>query len=275
MLTYFLVAVLIVNVACSELAGAALNFSDRLFEGSLQYAKRSLQGRFIDQMVEGTLPNSAFHRYLHQDNLYLGKYARAFAVLAARADKTDEFVWLLNVSAGYLREHHGHDATMDSKIFDQEAMPVTVAYTSFFSMAAWSESPLLAYASLLPCQRLYDWLFATLKAMRHIADDNPYKAYVDQYADPKNHGLTKAFESFVDRHVKDGISEELATRAHEYYNRAMQYEAEFFAQGLQDGGSTEVGTSRSLRSRKGWRAGPGWGGAAQPRGTTTWQSILM
>lgn len=38
---------------------------DRLFENAIVYANRSLYGMFIRQMVNGTLPKSAFNYYLH------------------------------------------------------------------------------------------------------------------------------------------------------------------------------------------------------------------
>jgi len=61
------------------------------------------------------------------------------------------------------------------------AKATTVAYTSFFSEAAWSEDMLLAYASVLPCQRLYDWLFSTIHRREHISDENPYKEFITQF----------------------------------------------------------------------------------------------
>eukprot|EP00913_Durusdinium_trenchii_P013728 g12889.t2 len=77
---------------------AEASFGDELFENALVYANRSLHGNFVRQMVNGTLSEVAFNYYLHQDNLYLSKYARAFGVMGAKADRTDELAWLLNKS---------------------------------------------------------------------------------------------------------------------------------------------------------------------------------
>ena len=41
------------------------SLGDRLFEGALKYANQSLHGRFITQMVDGSLPQAAFDYYLH------------------------------------------------------------------------------------------------------------------------------------------------------------------------------------------------------------------
>lgn len=206
-------------------------FGDRLFTAALPFANKSLHGRFISEMVAGTLPREVFQQYLYQDNLYLTKYARAFAALAARADSTDEFSWLLNASYSYLHEHgKGANNALEEEVFERNARPVTVAYTSFFLQATWSEGPILAYASLIPCQRLYDWLFRTIKATRHIADDNPYKAFIDHYADPRYDVATKMLERYLEHYVVQGISQRLSERAQYHYNTAMNYEIEFFQQ---------------------------------------------
>lgn len=182
----------------------AEKFGDRLFAASLPYANKSLHGEFITQMVAGTLPMEAFQEFLFQDNLYLSKYARAFAVLAARATKTDELAWLANQSMNYLHEHGpGANDALDDSVYDIEAAPVTVAYSSYFLDMVWGENQVLGYASVLPCQRLYDWLFHTIKATRHIADDNPYKPLIDHYADPANQRTTKVLESYLERYVED------------------------------------------------------------------------
>jgi len=209
------------------------SFSKRLFEDSLGFANLSLQGTFISQMVDGTLPATAFQRYLAQDNLYLFKYARAFAVLGSKTSNNDEFLWLLNKSTAYLEEHGRRaNASIDERAFEHDALPVTVAYTDHFMLTVQDEDILVGYSSVLPCQKLYDWLFTTIKATRPIADDNPYKAFIDQYADPRNHHTTEVLEAFVDAHAARGMSPEVEDRALFSYQTAMRYEAKFFEQGL-------------------------------------------
>lgn len=225
--------VLAASGSSSDSGGRSL--ADRLFERALPFANKSLNGRFISQMADGTLPEEVFRRYLFQDNLYLTKYSRAFAVLAARSEVTDEFVWLVNMSGNYLHEHGRHagpGAGASSAEFDRYASPVTTAYTSLLLQAAWAETSVLGFAAVLPCQRLYDWLFAELKATRPIADSNPYKAFIDQYADPSNHAATTALETFLERHAARGLPADLEEQAHMNYNTAMRYEAEFFDQGF-------------------------------------------
>jgi len=207
-------------------------FGDRLFAASLPHANRSLHGEFISEMVAGTLPLEAFREFLFQDNLYLSKYARAFAVLAARATRTDELAWLANQSVNYLHEHGpGANDALDDSVYDREAAPVTVAYASYFLDTVWGKNQVLGYASVLPCQRLYDWLFSTIKATCHIADDNPYKPLIDHYADPANHRTTKVLENYLERYVGD-LSDIEANKAQHIYNMATKFEADFFAQAL-------------------------------------------
>lgn len=218
---------------------AAGNFATKLFQEALPIAERSLYGSFITQMADGTLPLSSFKKYLDQDNLYLGKYARAFAVLAAKAEGRDEFVWFLNKSLAFLGEH-GNTTDQDQDDFDQKASPVTVAYTSFLLQAAWGDSMVYGLAAVLPCQKLYDWLFSTLKSIRPISEDNPYKRFIDQYADPSNHGLTLKLEAFIDKYARMTGHHSLLEHAQSVYNKSMQYEADFFAQGVGSGSDDDT-----------------------------------
>ena len=61
-----------------------------------------------------------------------------------------------------------------------QAQAVTVAYTSFLLESAWEGDMLLAYASVLPCQRLYDWLFETINRTKQISEENPYRKIILQ-----------------------------------------------------------------------------------------------
>jgi len=232
-----ILSLIVVVGVCAHGAQAAptggKSFGDRLFEASLPQAERSLHGRFISEMVAGTLPLEAFKNFLAQDNLYLSKYARAFAVLAAKAERTDELEWLLGKSVDYLHEH-GPDANtaLDDSLYDREAMPVTKKYASFFQQAVWDNDQIIGYASVLPCQRLYDWMFSTIKETMHVADDNPYKAFIDHYADPANHQTTKNLEKYLERYVAKGVSEKTVQEAQDRYSTAMNYEVDFFDQAL-------------------------------------------
>ncbi|CAJ1389103.1 unnamed protein product, partial [Effrenium voratum] len=113
---------------------------------------------------------------------------------------------------------------------------ITVAYTSFLMESAWGEDMVVAYASVLPCQRLYDWVFATVNKTEHIAEDNPYKKFIEQYAAPSNHALTQKMESFLERYAGALTQDELE-RAQAHYDQAMKYEAQFFDQALRCDGS--------------------------------------
>lgn len=227
-------ASLIAATACCCVEGVYLSFSEQLFKAALPLANRSLHGQFISQMANGSLPQHVFQWYLHQDNLYLGKYTRAFAVMAARAENGDELTALLNHSLGFLGEH-GMPATaketskFDATVFERDAAPITIAYTSLLTEAAWADKLLFAYAAVLPCQKLYDWLFSELKATRHIADDNPYKHFIEQYAESRNHRLTNILEGFLNRHAM-AVTDLVRAQAQFYYDKAMRYEADFFQQ---------------------------------------------
>lgn len=251
-------ASLIAAAACCCVKGANLSLSERLFRAALPLANQSLQGQFISQMADGSLPKHVFQWYLHQDNLYLGKYARAFAVMAARVENGDELTTLLNLSVGFLDEHTTattatETSKFDATVFARDAAPITVAYTSFLTQAAWADKLLFAYAAVLPCQKLYDWLFSELNATRHIASDNPYKHFIEQYAESRNHKVTKLLEGFLDRHAM-AVTGTAQAQAQFYYDKAMRYEADFFQQSfsadLRQQPPVSLASRRSLQQAK-------------------------
>lgn len=229
-------------VAAAEGPGGApgSGLSQRLFEAALPLANLSLHGRFINEMADGSLPPEVFRRYLAQDNLYLFKYARAFAALASKSDRSDEFSWLMNKSVAFLMEHGARaNTSITEEDFEREALPVTAAYADLYLQAAWHEDAAVAYAAVLPCQRLYDWLFATLWATRPPAPGNPYRDFVRQYADPSNHRTTEQLEALLDRRAAGGLAPGLEARAREHYRAAMAYEAQFFEQAFGEGSGRE------------------------------------
>eukprot|EP00746_Dinoflagellata_sp_MGD_P010746 gnl/MRDRNA2_/MRDRNA2_122305_c0_seq1.p1 gnl/MRDRNA2_/MRDRNA2_122305_c0~~gnl/MRDRNA2_/MRDRNA2_122305_c0_seq1.p1 ORF type:complete len:251 (-),score=53.79 gnl/MRDRNA2_/MRDRNA2_122305_c0_seq1:68-820(-) len=216
------------------------SLSEQLFTENLAVANQSLYGRFVQMMANGTLPQTAFQRYLEQDNLYLSKYARAVSRLASTSDSDEEFLWLTNQSFNYLYEHN-HSSTRTEADFESKAGPVTIAYTSLFSEAAAAGDRLLAFAAILPCQHLYDYIFATLW-QQGVADDNPYKKFIAQYADTGNHEETKRLESYFDQEFSSknsilvdtwiGQQQSRAQKAQFYYATAMRFEAQFWEQAL-------------------------------------------
>eukprot|EP00928_Gymnodinium_smaydae_P083300 TRINITY_DN66537_c0_g1_i1.p1 TRINITY_DN66537_c0_g1~~TRINITY_DN66537_c0_g1_i1.p1 ORF type:complete len:242 (-),score=45.07 TRINITY_DN66537_c0_g1_i1:29-754(-) len=214
-----------------------LSYSQQLFVSNLELANRSLDGRFVRELADGSLASAAFQRYLLQDNLYLSKYARAFARLAATTEYDEEFVWLSNQSVNYLYEHHRSSNRTEAD-FERQAMPVTVAYTDLFVEAAAAGDRLLEFAVLLPCQHLYDYIFKIL-ADRGVVPSNPYKNFIEQYALPSNHQLTKRLEGYFDRAAAGVLSSSRAERVQHYYSAALEMEARFFDQALHDGAIAE------------------------------------
>eukprot|EP00965_Chrysotila_dentata_P215884 6189050-Pleurochrysis_carterae.AAC.2 len=203
-----------------------------LFIANEKLANVSLHGQFMQELAQGTLDPVAFDYYLKQDDLYLSKYARAFALLAASSTDDEEFVWLTNQSATFLFEHD-RDLYRDEATFELKASPVTFAYTNLLLQAAWAGDRLLAIAAALPCQVLYEYVFSkAIQVYGPPKDNNPYKKFMMEYANPENHAVTLMMEGILDSEAANGLSTAKAQRAGYYYATALRYEAEFFAQGL-------------------------------------------
>jgi len=207
------------------------SLSRQLFEENKNIADQSLNGVFVQQIANGSLPNHSFQKYLQQDNLYLSKYARAVSRVASTSSDDGEFVFFTNLTLNYLFEHN-HSAYRTVASFDKDATPTTIAYTSFLSQAALAGDRLYLMAAILPCQKLYDYIFTTLAKQGSASGSNPYKSVIDQYASPNNHNVTEQMERYLDKEVGYGLTNEKFEQAKFYYATALRFEAEFFAQAL-------------------------------------------
>mmetsp|Transcript_10025 Transcript_10025/g.22517 ORF Transcript_10025/g.22517 Transcript_10025/m.22517 type:complete len:305 (-) Transcript_10025:149-1063(-) len=220
----------------------AASLSEWLFEQTQVEVDLSLHGAFVTQMANGSLPHEVFQTYFDQDNLYLREYARVFDSLASSARDDEEFMWLTSSALSYLQEHGSTHSrrNISNADFENLAMPVTKRYTSLQLDAAAKGDRLLTFASVLPCQKLYDFVFTTLQE-QGVADDNPYKEFIQQYATEEVKESTRKLSAYLDKEAAllDSVdpagshhTEERKQEALRMYREAMDLEAAFFQQGF-------------------------------------------
>jgi thiaminase/transcriptional activator TenA len=143
---------------------------------------------FNTRLAAGTLERDIFQFYIVQDALYLDQYARALALAGARGPDgatlrafghyaIEAIAVEQALHARYLKEF-GVDP---ERLAAAEPSPECLGYTSFLMATAYHEPWEVLVAALLPCFWLY-WDVGTTIAKTSAAD-NPYRAWIDTYAD--------------------------------------------------------------------------------------------
>src|SRR5260370_612429 len=159
---------------------------------------------FNTELAAGTLKPERFRCYILQDAIYLGEYAQVLALAAAKAPDAMtiqafghaavEAIAVEQALHGrYLAEFGVEPATVASA----EPAPDCLAYTSFLLATAQQQPWAVLVAAILPCFWIY-WDVAGA-ITRQAAPDNPYRAWIDTYADPRFGEAVQMVIEFADR----------------------------------------------------------------------------
>jgi thiaminase/transcriptional activator TenA len=183
---------------------------------------------FNRELAAGVLAPERFQRYIIQDALYLGQFSRALAIAAAKApDSAAIEVFARSAMEAVAVEQALHERYLTEFGIDPgtlsatEPSPDCLAYTSFLLATAHQEPWEVLVAALLPCFRIY-WVVGC-EIARETKPGNPYRAWIDTYADPR---FGEAVERVIV--IADRAAEKVAaaTRAKMFaaFLRATQYE---------------------------------------------------
>ncbi|MSP05244.1 MAG: thiaminase II [Acetobacteraceae bacterium] len=195
---------------------------------------------FNAELAAGTLSGARFQFYVVQDALYLGQYSRSLAIAAARApDAASLHVFAQSaleavsveqaLHAGYMKQF----GVSTENFAHAEPTPDCLAYTSFLVATAYHEPWEILLAALLPCFWIY-WDVGTGIA-KHAAPDNPYRAWIDTYADEDFGAAVRAVIDITDRAAAastDAMRERMMTA----FIRSTQYEWMFWDSAYQQRG---------------------------------------
>ncbi|MFA7438845.1 TenA family protein [Castellaniella sp.] len=150
---------------------------------------------FLAELADGTLDPTAFVHYIRQDSRYLSGYARAMALLSARAHSRDESRFWAESSARAISVEEGmhhsllSDATLATAC-EQLAVqsgpaqpsPTTLGYVSFLIATAATESYAQGVAGVLPCFWVYAHMGKVLvQRASRLGASHPYATWVATY----------------------------------------------------------------------------------------------
>lgn len=183
---------------------------------------------FNAELASGSLERARFQHYITQDALYLGQFSRALAIAAARAPDTVALQMFAQSALGAvaveraLHEHYLRAFGVDPAILaTAEPAPDCLAYTSFLLATAYHEPWEVLVAALLPCFWIY-WEVGRAIAGT-AAPENPYRAWIDTYADPRFGEAVQAVIAAADG-AADAASPVSRRKMLAAFVRAAQYE---------------------------------------------------
>jgi thiaminase (transcriptional activator TenA) len=203
-------------------------FSDRIWQRTTPLRDAIHALPFNRELAAGTLARETFQFYIVQDALYLDQYARALAIAGARGPDSATLrafghyaIEAIAVEQA-LHERYLREFGVDpEKIAEAEPSPDCLGYTSFLMATAYHEPWEVLVAALLPCFWLY-WDVGSSIA-KTAAPDNPYRAWIDTYADDGFGEAVRAVIAATDQAAAAG-SDTGRDRMARAFIRSCQYE---------------------------------------------------
>ena len=183
---------------------------------------------FNAELTAGTLSRDRFQAYIIQDALYLSQYSRALAIAAAKAPDTKTLqAFAQSALEAVAVEQALHERYMKefgvnpAEITDAEASPDCFAYTNFLMAVAYHDPWEILVAALLPCFWIY-WDVGCAVA-RRAAPTNPYRAWIDTYADEGFGEAVRTVIAITDR-AATAATPAIRAKMLAAFGRSVQYE---------------------------------------------------
>jgi thiaminase/transcriptional activator TenA len=208
------------------------SWTTRLWRSTEPIFGAILEHPFLTGLTDGTLPPSAFAYYLAQDAHYLRDYARALAIVGAKAPTHAEAAMFGRHAAETAEvELALHETLLPQLGIDPAeldaipASPTTTAYTSYLLASGYGGSFAEGLAAVLPCYWIYQRVGEALVARG--SPDPRYQRWIDTYAGEAFAETVAQVLAVADRAGTDlGAAEE--RRAHRHFVATARYEWMFW-----------------------------------------------
>lgn len=183
---------------------------------------------FNRELAAGILGRPQFQFYITQDALYLEQYSRILALAGVRGPDAATLRLFAQSALGAVAVEqalHGQYLAqfgMDpADLARAEPSPDCLSYTSYLLATAYHEPWEVLVAALLPCFWIY-WDVGSAIA-REAAAGNPYRAWIDTYADETFGTAVRAVIAATDQ-AADGTTATIQDRMMTAFIRCSQYE---------------------------------------------------
>ena len=211
-------------------APAVPALTERLWAAAADTYTAIRQHPFVTGMADGTLERASFHFYVVQDGHYLHGFARALALLAARAP-TEAITELFarhadavmtverSLHAGLLAEL----TTTYAADTDSGVAPTTLAYTSYLIATCATGSFSDGVAAVLPCYWIYREVGREL--LSRSSPDALYGRWIDTYGSEE---FDRDVEDVLELTDSMALSERERQSAIDHFVIAARYEWMFW-----------------------------------------------
>jgi thiaminase (transcriptional activator TenA) len=195
-------------------------FRARMWNAMEQVFARILAHPFLAGLTDGSLPRETFAHYVVQDALYLLDYARALALVGAKAPDAQAIATFAGDARGAIEvERSLHEGLLQElgltadQVRDTPVMPTTVAYTSYLLRSCYQGSFAEALAAVLPCYWIYAEVGAALLA--RSSPDPLYARWIGTYGGEAFGKIVAGVLDIVDRVGETaGAVEQASMREH-------------------------------------------------------------
>ena len=168
--------------------------------------RRYLANDFIWHIADGTLPSSAYRHFIEQDYLYCLNFCRAYALAASRSRSAGELRRSLSravaILDGELEVHRRLLADRGLSQEEIEALPessANIAYTRYLLDVGASGDLLELHVALSICVVGYAEVGDLLLGHERTKfEGNPYRSWIEQYADPDFQALADSVRDHLD-----------------------------------------------------------------------------
>ena len=208
------------NPRADARADPGTGFSAELWAAGASTYDQILTHPFIEGLTTGALSREAFAYFVVQDSHYLKAYARALALVAARAyDAADVRLFAGHAADAVAVEQDLHVRLLGeigltaADVDSEPAGPTTVAYTSYLLTVAATGSYAEAVATVLPCYWVYRDVGSELLA--RSSPDPVYASWISTYGSAEFDATVTAVLAATDRLGRElGLAERERCRAH-------------------------------------------------------------
>jgi thiaminase (transcriptional activator TenA) len=210
-------------------------FSASLWEDIRLIYAAILEHPFLRVLTDGTLDEDAFVFYVIQDAHYLRDYARALAVVGAKAPVDADIAMFARHAAGAIEVeralHEGFFRELGiapDVAAKTPVAPTTRAYTSYLLATAHGGSFAEGLGAVLPCYWIY-WEVG--KALLDRGSSNPrYQRWIATYGGEEFAAVVREVLALTDR-LGPELSAAEAQRVREHFVTTSRYEWLFWDMG--------------------------------------------
>jgi thiaminase/transcriptional activator TenA len=209
-----------------------VNWTDQLWADVADIYAAIVKHPFLTGLTAGDLPQQSFAYYVAQDAHYLREYARALAVVGAKAPTHADTGMFGKHAAETVQVELALHATLlpqlgldPARLDAVPVSPTTTAYTSYLLATVHHGSFAEGLAAVLPCYWIYQRVGADLVAAG--SPDPRYQAWIDTYAGDAFAAVVADVLALADR-AGPTLGADDAARARRHFVTTSRYEWMFW-----------------------------------------------